>query len=72
MTSVLWREQRNPAILAAIRRGLSPQVIAEQYWVSLRAVLAISKAAEQRARFIREQAESRDRTRVRTLGNTKD
>ena len=70
--SVLWREQRTPAILAAIRRGLSPQAIAQQYRVSLRAALAISKAAEQRDRFLREQAESRVRTRMRTLGNTKD
>jgi hypothetical protein len=68
-----WKHhQRSAAILAAIRQGSSPQAVAQQYGVSLRAVLAISEADEQRARFAREHAESGGRAHVRPLGSEED
>jgi hypothetical protein len=79
-----WKhKQRSAAILAAVRRGLSPQAVAQQwglspqavaqqYGVSLRAVLAISEATEQRERFARERADSGGRVRVRILDSEED
>jgi hypothetical protein len=68
-----WKHhQRSAAILAAIREGLSPHAVAQQYGVSLQTVLAISEADEQRARFAREHAASGGRVRVRILDSEED
>ena len=63
-----WKTQRNAAILAAVRQGTPPQVVAWQYRVSLRAVLGICESAVQRERFAQEHAESGGLARTRTLG----
>jgi hypothetical protein len=68
-----WKHhQRSAAILAALRQGRSPQAVAQQSGVSLRAVLAISEADEQRARFARERADNGGRVRVRILDSEED
>jgi hypothetical protein len=68
-----WKHhQRSAAILAAIREGLSPQAVANQYGVPLRAVLALCNVAEQRELFARERAESGGWAHVRTLGREED
>jgi hypothetical protein len=64
-----WKTQRNTAILAEVRQGSAPEVVAWRYRLPLRAVLGISEGAEMRVRFAREHAESGGRARMRTLGS---
>jgi hypothetical protein len=63
-----WKTRRNAAILAAVRQGTSPEVVASRYRVPLRAVLGICDSAAQRERFAQEHAESGGPARMRTLG----
>jgi hypothetical protein len=63
-----WKTQRNAAILAEVRQGAAPEVVAGRYRVPLRAVLGICESAAQRERFAQEHAESGGLARTRTLG----
>jgi hypothetical protein len=63
-----WKTQRNAAILAEVRQGAAPEVVASRYRVPLRAVLGICEGAKMRERFAQEQAESGGPARTRTLG----
>jgi hypothetical protein len=65
-----WKTQRNAAILAAVRQGAAPEVVASRYRVPLRAVLGLCEGAEMRQRFAHEHAESGGPVRVRTLGTS--
>ena len=58
----------NAAILAEVRQGSAPEVVAWRYRVPLRAVIGICEGAEMRERFAREHAESGGPARIRTLG----
>ena len=49
-----WKTQRNAAILAEVRQGAAPEVVASRYRVPLRAVLGICEGVEMRQRFARE------------------
>jgi hypothetical protein len=62
-----WKQQRDTAVLAAIGQGLSPETVAQQYRMPLRAVLGIWEAAKQREHFAQEHEEGGGRHRVRTL-----
>jgi hypothetical protein len=64
-----WKKRRDAEILAAIRQGTSPDVVACPYRVLLGAVLGICESAAQRDHFALEHAESGGPARVRTLGN---
>jgi hypothetical protein len=63
-----WKTQRNAAILAEVRQGSAPEVVAWRYRVPLRAVIGICEGAAMRERFAREHAESGGPVRIRTLG----
>ena len=63
-----WKTQRNAAILAEVRQGAAPEVVASRYRVPLRAVLGICEGAKMRERFVHEHMESGGPTRTRTLG----
>ena len=63
-----WKTQRNAAILAEVRQGTAPEVVASRHRVPLRAVLGICEGAKMRERFDQEKAESGGPARVRTLG----
>ena len=64
-----WKTQRNTAILAEVRQGAAPEVVAWRYRVPLRAMLGICASADQRERFAQEHAESGGPARIRTLGS---
>ena len=64
-----WKTQRDAAILAEVRQGTAPEVVAWRYRVPLRAVLGICEAAEMRKRFAQEHAESGGPSRTRSLGS---
>jgi hypothetical protein len=63
-----WKQERNAAILVAVRQGASPAEVAQLYRVPLRAVLGICEAAKLREQFTRELAQSGGPARSRTLG----
>jgi len=63
-----WKTQRNAAILAEVRQGTAPEVVASRYRVPPRAVLGLCDGAKMRERFTQEHTESGGPARRRTLG----